>query len=79
MGWASGLAVYLMLWWLVLFMVLPVGVRRAEEHERTEGEDHGAPAAPRLLIKFLATTVIAGILWGIFYWVWQSGLISFRP
>ena len=79
MGWVTVAAVFLVVWWLVLFMVLPFGVRRTEEHERNELDDPGAPAAPRILIKFLATTVIAGILWGIFYWVWQSGLISFRP
>jgi predicted secreted protein len=79
MGWATGIAVYLVVWWLVLFMVLPFGVRRTEEGERVEGEDPGAPAKPKLLIKFAATTLIAGVIFAIIYWVEQSGLVAIRP
>ena len=77
MTWVTGVVVYLIVWWLVLFMVLPWGVRVPDEPE--EGHATSAPVRPRLLIKFAATTVIAGIVWGIVFWLVQSDLISFRP
>lgn len=58
------LAIYVTIWWIVLFAVLPLGVRSAEEagEERTEGADPGAPVAPQLMKKAAITTVIAAIV-----------------
>jgi predicted secreted protein len=58
-----GIAIYFTIWWIVLFAVLPFGVR--SQHEGAEyagGTDPGAPIAPRLLLKALATTVISAVL-----------------
>ena len=78
MSLALALATYLVFWWLTLFMVLPWGVRRAEAEDLEPGEDPGAPANPMLLIKFAVTTLVSGLFFAIFYWVYTSGLISFR-
>ncbi|WP_424363665.1 DUF1467 family protein [Methylocystis parvus] len=58
------LAIYVTIWWIVLFAVLPLGVRSAEEagEEQPEGSDPGAPVAPQLLKKAAITTVIAAIV-----------------
>ncbi|WP_442756190.1 DUF1467 family protein [Methylocystis sp. JAN1] len=58
------LAIYVTIWWIVLFAVLPLGVRSAEEagEERPEGTDPGAPIAPQLLKKAAITTAIAAII-----------------
>jgi len=72
----SGIVVYVMLWWLTLFTVLPVGVRREDSVE--QGNDPGAPKNPMLLRKLLATTVIAAIVWVVVDQVVRSDLISFR-
>ncbi|HEY8162868.1 MAG TPA: DUF1467 family protein [Methylocystis sp.] len=58
------LAIYVTIWWIVLFAVLPFGVRSAEEagEELPEGSDPGAPVAPQLLKKAAVTTVIATIV-----------------
>ena len=54
------IAVYFTTWWIVLFAVLPFGVRSQHESgEVTEGTDPGAPVAPRLKIKALWTTGIS--------------------
>ena len=55
------LALYATIWWIVLFAVLPLGVRSADEagEDRPEGADPGAPVAPQLAKKALLTTVIA--------------------
>jgi predicted secreted protein len=55
MGWALGLATYFVIWWVVLFAVLPFGVKsQAEAGEVVEGSDPGAPAVPHLKQKLLA-------------------------
>ena len=68
--------VFVIIWWLVLFMVLPFGAEPPEEVER--GMADSAPARPRLGIKMLITTVIALVLTFAVDWVADSGLISLR-
>jgi len=64
MGWALGIATYLVMWWVVFFAVLPFGVKSQHEAgDFTEGTDPGAPAVPYLGRKFLATTFIALLFW----------------
>jgi predicted secreted protein len=77
MSWAQILVCFAVVWWLVLFMVLPFGVRPEEQPQ--PGNVESAPAQPRLLIKFAITTAIALALTAAFYYVAISGLISFRP
>ncbi len=74
----TGLAVYFIIWWLVIFMVLPWGIRRIDPEDLGRGEDPGAPEKPRMLIKMAATTVISGVVFGLLYLVIVSGVISFR-
>ena len=72
----GGAVVFIIVWWLVLFMVLPFGVRPPDEPE--PGMADGAPVRPRLGVKMLVTTAIAiAITLGI-DWVLDSGLISLR-
>lgn len=53
-------AVFLTIWFTVLFAVLPLGVRsQSEAGEVAPGTDPGAPMAPRLLFKALLTTAIS--------------------
>jgi predicted secreted protein len=63
------LAAYFTLWWVVLFVVLPFGVRSAAEAgtDRPAGTDAGAPLAPRLAMKALATTIVSGVLFAALY------------
>jgi len=75
-SWATGLMVYLVIWWTMLFTVLPLGVRRVENPGR--GQDHGAPEAPRLLRKAIITSLVAAVLWLIFYYVHQADIFDFR-
>ncbi len=72
----TGLVVYIILWWLVLFMVLPWGIRTLEEPEA--GHVASAPVEPRLWLKFGVSTGIATMLWTIAYVVIEAGLISLR-
>ncbi len=60
-------AIYLTIWWIVLFAVLPLGVRSSEEAEEDlpEGADPGAPASPDLLKKAGITTMVSAVLFGL--------------
>jgi len=78
MSLTSGAAIYLIFWWLTLFMVLPFGIRRADGNDLLPGEDPGAPAKPRLMIKFAVTTAVSLVFFGIFYLVYESGWVTFR-
>lgn len=77
MGWVSGIVVFVIIWWLVLFMVLPWGIRPTVDPE--PGHERAAPSNPMLWRKALITTAITVVLWGVAYWVIDSELISFRP
>lgn len=76
MNWFIGSAAYVVIWWLVIFAVLPFGVRRADAPEA--GHDAGAPVDPRLKLKAAVTTVVAGAIWLALYWAVTADLIDFR-
>jgi predicted secreted protein len=59
-------AIYITIWFTVLFAILPIGVRsQHEEGVVTPGTEPGAPVAPRLAVKALATTLISALLLGL--------------
>ncbi len=60
---ALAFAVFLTIWFTVLFAVLPIGVRsQAESGEVVPGSEPGAPTAPRLWMKAGLTTVVAAVV-----------------
>ena len=67
MGPITYLSVYLVIWWTILFAVLPLGVTSHAEAgiDRGDGGDPGAPVDPKLKRKFITTTIVATILWAI--------------
>lgn len=66
---ALSIAVYFTMWWIVLFAVLPFGVRNAAEagDKPAPGVDPGAPVNPHLALKALATTLVSGVLFAALY------------
>ena len=57
---AFAFAIYFIIWWIVLFAMLPIGVRTSEEagEKSVPGAAESAPHVPNLLPKMLATTVV---------------------
>ena len=80
MTWTSGIVVYVIIWWLVFFMSLPVGVHPPHEVGEAAGPGHdaGAPVRTHLRVKILASTFIAAALWGAAYWMITADVISIR-
>ncbi len=66
---AFALAIYFVIWWIVLFAMLPIGVRTSEEagEETAPGNAESAPHMPNLLPKAVATTVISSIVFAALY------------
>jgi predicted secreted protein len=75
----TAIAIYFILWWLSLFVVLPWGIR--SQHESGDfppGTDPGAPTLPRIAAKLLWTTVLASVVFAILYVVYVYRLITFE-
>lgn len=73
-------AIYVVLWWMVLFAVLPFGLRTQHEAgEVVPGTPSSAPVRPRLLRIVLTTTLVAAVIFAAGYWAFASGLIDLRP
>ena len=75
MSWVSGFAVYVIIWWTVIFAVLPFGVQPIAADQVSKGHAAGAPRRPRILLKVAVTSLIAAVLWLIVYWLFASGVV----
>ena len=76
-GFIFGLAIYGIIWFLTLFMVLPWGVvSQAEYGEVQPGSSESAPARPLIILKLAITTFIAGLFFLIVYWLLTSGALA---
>ncbi|MBV8538402.1 MAG: DUF1467 family protein [Alphaproteobacteria bacterium] len=73
---ATGIMVYIVIWWIVLFTVLPWGAKPPDNPQ--PGHATSAPEKPRLLLKFAVTTAIAGVVFAALYWFIAADFISFR-
>ncbi len=70
-------AIYLTIWWTVLFAVLPLGtVTRAEAGLPNDGTDPGAPVDPKLKKKFITTTWISAVVFAIVWLVIHFKIID---
>jgi len=77
MSLGSAIAIYFIIWWTVLFAVLPWGIRSQQESGSvTRGTDPGAPAIPRLGRKLIWTTVVAALVFALWYVVYAYQLIT---
>jgi predicted secreted protein len=76
-SWATIAAIYFIIWWMVLFAVLPWGVRsQGESGEVAPGTDPGAPTVPALGRKIVWTTLVSTALFGVLYFVYVTRLVT---
>ena len=78
---STAIAIYFVMWWLVLFLTLPFGVR--SQHEDGEGASHvipgtdpGAPVLARIGRKLIWTTLISGVIFAIAMWAYHQGYFN---
>ena len=61
-------AIYFVVWWIVLFAVLPWGVSTQDEAgDVVPGSARSAPQRPRLGAKAAATSIVAGVVVGLIW------------
>ncbi len=78
MGPITSVAIFLTIWWTVLFAVLPWGVQSHYEAgiDKGDGGDPGAPVDPKLKQKFLTTTWISALVFGVIFAIIQLGVVK---
>ncbi len=80
MGITGSIIVYVLIWWIIFFSVLPVGIQSNKEafREKIEGIDPGAPKNPKIAKKFLITTIITSIIFIVIYYLVEFDLLNLR-
>ncbi len=71
------IALYVLCWWIVLFVILPLrmGTEPPPPGNDPFADAVGAPSAPRLKLKFLVTTIISAVIVAAIYAVFSYDLI----
>jgi predicted secreted protein len=78
MSLTTAVAIYFIIWWVVLFTILPFGIRSQHETGQfPEGTDPGAPTVARLGLRLLWTTVVASVVFAVFAVVYVNRWITF--
>ncbi len=80
MGVTGSIIVYVLIWWIIFFSVLPVGIQSNKEKfkERIDGIDPGAPINPKIGKKFLITTIITSIIFILIYYLVKFDFLNLR-
>ena len=80
MGITGSIIVYVLIWWIIFFSVLPVGIQSNKEKfkEKIDGIDPGAPLNPKIGKKFLITTLITSIIFIVIYYLVEFNLLNLR-
>ena len=80
MGITGSIIVYVLIWWIIFFSVLPVGIQSNKEgfREKLEGNDPGAPKNPKIAKKFLITTTITTVIFIVIYYLVKIDLLNLR-
>ncbi|MFN3287228.1 MAG: DUF1467 family protein [Sphingomonadaceae bacterium] len=75
MSLVNALAIYFLIWWVVFFAMLPIGVRTAREagEEEVPGQAQSAPVRPDLARKALWTTLASALLFVLFWLALRAG------
>jgi predicted secreted protein len=73
----TAIAIYFVLWWVVLFAILPWGVRSQEESGSVSpGTDPGAPSIPALWRKLLWTTIATTVVFAVAVLLFQYRIVT---
>jgi predicted secreted protein len=76
----GSLIVYISIWWIVFFSILPIGIKsqNAKFTDELHGNDRGAPKNPRIAKKFFLTTLITSIIFLVIYYLVSHNYLNLR-
>jgi len=73
------LGIFFLIWWVVLFAVLPFGIRSQHEGgDMVPGTDPGAPEIPNLMRKLVCTTLVSALIFAACYVVYVEHWVSLQ-
>mgnify|MGYP006106597681 FL=1 len=80
MSTTGSLIVYISIWWIVFFSILPIGIRsqNAKFTDNLNGNDRGAPKNPQIGKRFLITTFITSIIFLVIYYLVSQNYLNLR-
>jgi predicted secreted protein len=71
------IAIYVVIWWTVLFAILPIGVRtQGEDGAIVPGTPESAPTRPRLIRVVLLTTIVSALVFGACWAAVRYGIVD---
>ncbi len=74
----TGLAIiYIIIWWIIFFAILPIDVER-KKIVKIDGEDPGSPENPKMLKKFIYCTGISTVLFIIIFLLMKFEYLNLR-
>ncbi len=73
----GSIVIYVIIWWIVFFSLLPIDVNR-NKFKKIEGEDPGSPENPKIFKKFIFTTIISSVLFLIIYYLVRYNYLNLR-
>lgn len=76
MAWYEAIFLYFLIWWVMLFTVLPLGVERHEDEGR--GHDAGAPKVHGLKRKLALNSAISLAVLVVIYLLAETGIIDWQ-
>jgi predicted secreted protein len=75
---ATGLTIiYIIIWWIVFFIILPIDVNR-QKTVKIDGEDTGSPENPKMVKKFIYCTGITTVIFMIIYLLIKYEYLNLR-
>jgi predicted secreted protein len=80
MSTTGSLIVYISIWWIVFFSLLPIGIKSQDAKLSVDlnGNDRGAPKNPNIGKKFLITTLITSIIFLVIYYLVSQNYLNLR-
>tara|TARA_B100000427_G_scaffold268709_1_gene234776 strand:+ start:695 stop:940 length:246 start_codon:yes stop_codon:yes gene_type:complete len=73
----GSLIIYVLIWWIVFFALLPIDVNR-EKKQNIVGIDAGAPENPKIIKKFVYSTLITSIIFIIIFLLVKYEYLNIR-
>ena len=80
MSTTGSLIVYISIWWIVFFSILPIGIKsqNAKFTDELHGNDRGAPKNPNIKKKFWISTLITSIIFLVIYYLVSENYLNLR-
>ncbi len=76
----GSIVIYVIIWWIVFFSALPIGIKHDDKrfYNNLEGADPGAPKNPNIFKKFLYTTFITTVIFIVIYYIVSNNHFNLR-